>query len=181
MIPSRSGSGWALACVLLFAGCASNQPSIRTYQDDDATFGEYETIAFGGPGKMPKGYTRGKLPERLVPIARDVVYSTFEAKGYRIVDDVEAADLVLVGGVGAKEKTIQNPSPARDAGTFSVAMPEMKVATGAIALDVFARETGRAVWGGTLEAVMKQQPVEPENFRSALQSLLDRFPARSAE
>lgn len=173
-----------LLSILLVAtgvACASSKPKIDTFRAKGVDFTQYQTIAFGGPGKIPKGYTRGKLPENLVPIARDVMFSTMADKGYEIVQSVDEADLILVGGVGSKEKMIQNPTPVEDSGTFSVAMPEMTVATGAIAIDVFSRATGEQVWGGSLEALMKERPVDPEDFRSALQSLLDEMPGRGAD
>ena len=163
------------------AACAGSKPDIKTFKAKGVDFSQYRTIAFGGPGKIPDGYTRGKLPENLVPIARDVMYSTMAEKGYEIVQNVDEADLILVGGVGAKERMIQNPTPVQDSGTFSVAMPEMTVATGAIAIDVFSRATGEEVWGGSLEALLKERPVDPEAFRSALQSLLDEMPGRSPD
>lgn len=167
--------------LVLVGACASSAPTVRTQASKGVDFGSFETVAFGGAGELPKGYTRGKLPDSFIPVARDVFRSTFTEKGYRIVDDPETADLVLVGGVGSKEKTIQNPSPARDGGTFSVAMPEMKVAHGAIAIDAFSRASGDHVWTGTLEAMLKERPADEEAFRRALTALLAEFPARSAD
>lgn len=170
------------ALVLALAvGCAGSKPDIKTFTAKGVDFSQFSTIAFAGPGKLPDGYTRGKLPESLVPIAREVFIATFTGKGYDLIEDEKAADILLVGGVGSKEKTIQNPSPARDGGTFSVAMPEMKVSTGAIAIDAFNRDSGEHVWGGTLEAVMKDETPDPERFREALTGLLDQFPSKSAE
>lgn len=163
------------------SACAGSKPDIKTFQAKGTDFSQYRTIAFGGPGKIPKGYTRGKLPDHLVPAAREVMFASMAEKGYEIVESPEEADLVLVGGVGAKEKMIQNPSPIHDSGTFTVAMPEMTVATGALAIDVFSRATGEQVWGGSLEAILKERPVDPETFRSALKSLLDEMPGRKAE
>jgi len=170
------------AFALALSACAaSNQASVKTFQKKDVDFSSYETIAFGGPAKMPKGYTRQQLPERLVPVAREVFRTTFREKGYEVVEDYENADLVLVGGVGSKEKTISNPTPVKDSGMFSVAMPQMSVETGAIALDVFDPNTGAAVWGGKLEKVLEEgaAPVTEEQFRTALSRLFESFPARS--
>lgn len=170
-----------VAALTVFVGaCASSSPRLKTYLGDEADFSRYRTIAFGGPGQIPKGYSRGELPPRLVEIARDVFSSTMADKGYEIVSDLESADIVLVGGVGTKEKTIQNPSPVRDTGFFSVAMPEMSVATGAVVLDVFERATGEPVWGGSLSAVMSDEPVSDEVFRRELQRLLDELPPSAA-
>jgi hypothetical protein len=163
------------------AACAGSKPDIKTFKAKGVDFSQFRTIAFGGPGKIPDGYTRGKLPENLVPIARDVMFSTMAEKGYEIVQSPDEADLILVGGVGAKEKMIQRASPVHDGGTFTVAMPEMTVATGAIAIDVFSRASGEQVWGGSLEALLKERPVDPEAFRSALQSLLDEMPGRGSD
>lgn len=170
-----------LAAVGLAAACASSQPKMKTVEPEGVDFGMFDTIAFAGPTKLPKGYTRTELPERLVPVAREVFRSTLAEKGYRIVEQTDLADLLLVGGVGTKEKTIQNPSPVHDMGAFSTALTEMKVAKGALVVEVFERATGRPVWAGTLEALLEERPVEQEAFRDALKGLLDRFPAKTGD
>lgn len=171
---------WIVTCSVLatcMAACAGTGATTRTtYRNDDLDIASFKTIAFGGSGRLPNGYDRGQLPEELLPIATEVFRAKMAEKGYQVVDSIDEADVVLLGGIGTREDRVRDPVTPASEVNFLVEPPRFEVQRGAIAIELFSREDGVQVWGGVLEGVRRDGPVDPDKFRTALADLFDRMP-----
>ena len=177
----------------LLTGCASGFKA--TYDSDPShDFSGYQTYAWISANPMIVGQTN-RIPNPLLePRIMAAIENGMAAKGYRKVDDPEAADFALSFTVGSREEIKVNSYPATYAGYgvggawgwggpyYGMGMAtETQVRQyqkGMLALDVFDVEERRPVFHAVTEKSISEAERRKmdETVQAAVNAVLQAFP-----
>ena len=173
------------------AGCASGFKA--TYDADPShDFGGYQTFAWISANPMIVGQTNRMPNPLLEPRIMAAFESGLAAKGFRKLDDPEAADFVLSFTVGSREEIKVNSYPATYAGygyrgAWGWGGPYYGMATetqvrqyqkGMLALDVFDVKEHRPVFHAVAEKSITDSDRKKmdETIQAAVDAVLQAFP-----
>ncbi len=187
----RPGRRLAAALVALALGACSYP--IRTAYDADpkADFTRYQSYAWimkesAVPPAVRHGGYVSPLDEQRIVAAVD---SELAAKGYREVDTLEQADLVVSYAIGTERKTretqVSTPGSGRyypndDRGGWYT-NSEVFVQThmeGTLTIQFYDRATRQAVWVGRAQKRLDKADDSEKVIRKAVSSVLADFPSR---
>lgn len=183
-----------LLCVsaLVLAACGSTPPIVD--YDSSADFATYKTFAFISDNpvmRSPDSPPASPLLERrLVKITEE----NLEAKGFRKVDDPEAADFAVGFTTGSRDKIRVNsyPEPYRPYyGGWGWGAPYyggyagggsnvdvQQYTEGTLAIDIYEVDEHKPVWHGvaTKRITDKMRRNPDETLTEVVAELLERFP-----
>ena len=191
-MPTRNAFSPVVAFLsLVLAGCASGFTA--TYDSDPShDFSGYQTFAWISANPMIVGQTN-RMPN---PLLEPRIMAAFEdglaGKGFRKVDDPEAADFVLSFTVGSREEIKVNSYPSTYAGygyrgAWGWGGPYYGMATetqvrqyqkGMLALDVFDVKEHRPVFHAVAEKSITESDRKKmdETIQAAVNAVLQAFP-----
>ena len=179
-----------LGCFALLS-CAS---PIRTHFDRDAAadFSAYRTFAWIGPAPLARA-KRGSGAASFVSAIDDqrirrAVEKDLQARGYRLVDSAEKADLVVAYSVGSEEKvrvhespmrTTLNPYPTRY--RYGPWLTDSNVIVqqyteGTLTLEFYDRASEQAVWVGWASKRLSRVDDPQALISEAVAGILVNFP-----
>ncbi|MBW2463168.1 MAG: hypothetical protein JRH11_16070 [Deltaproteobacteria bacterium] len=103
----------ALSALSAALGCgASNQLTVESSEDPEASFGSYRIWAVAGPEALPDGFSRVELEVMQLEQLRDIARETLAAKGYR-EGTLHNADIVFFAGLGQRTAYRVEHAPLR--------------------------------------------------------------------
>lgn len=175
------------ACVLLLAwftaGCAGVQA--RSDFDPSARFDTYRSFAWldEEQGTLSGGAGSEAVDPLLARRIRDSIERQLEARGYRKLDDLEAADFVVSFSVGTREKIQIHSSPMLGGGYYGYGgwyagsiVSATSYTEGTLAIDVFDGSSHLAVWHGWASRRVNQTMDRGALVDEAVSAILARFP-----
>ena len=175
-----------LACVLMLAslavGCAGVQA--RSDFDPNAHFDTYRSFAWLGeePGAQPGGAGTEGVDPLLVRRIHESTETHLEARGYRKLDDPEAADFAVSFSVGRQEKLKIESSPMLGGGRYGYggwyagSVSASSYTEGTLAIDIFDGKSHLAVWHGWATKRINQTTDRAALVDEAVSAILARFP-----
>ncbi|RLB47211.1 MAG: hypothetical protein DRJ42_25890 [Deltaproteobacteria bacterium] len=102
-----------LLSLLATVGCGgSNQLTVESSQDPEASFGSYRIWAVAGPETLPDGFSRVELDVMQLEQLRDIAREVLAAKGYR-EGTIHNADIVFFAGLGQRLEYRVEHAPLR--------------------------------------------------------------------
>jgi hypothetical protein len=159
----------AMLAAALLAGCSG--VSVNTDYDREADFASYQTFSWV-PGNE-EAVRNPLLLKRVQKMAEGILVE----KGYRRIDDADAADM-LVGFSGHSKDKVEvwtndyYSSPAwwgyRDVDVY-------QYTEGTLVIDVLDGASDQLVWRGTSTGVIEDPPKD-EKILQSLQKVLAKFP-----
>ena len=189
---SRRLYGWVLIVGgLAVLSCAS---PIRTHFDRDtaADFSAYRTFAWIGPAPLARA-KQGSAAASFVSAIDDqrirrAVEEDLQTRGYRLVDSVDQADLVVAYSVGSEEKvrvhesamrTTLYPYPARY--RYGPWLTDSNVIVqqyteGTLTLEFYDRKSEQAVWVGWASRRLSRTHDPQALISEAVARILAQFP-----
>ena len=179
--------GWAMAGILLLAGCASAPSAPETMRDAEAAFSAYRTFAwYPGAGTSAPG-----KPQSIVDgYIRTAITNEMQRKGYALATEGGKADLLIEYEAAAEEKLKSKPfrigigiggygsSGGASVGTSTSGVKEVK--EGSLVIHVVDPARNAEVWRGSVARELKDGTVEQGAVNDAVTEAFADFPARTA-
>ena len=175
------------ACVLLLAwltlGCAGVQA--RSDFDPNARFDTYRTFAWLSeePGTLEGGGGTEEIDPLLARRIHESIEDHLEAKGYRKVDDLAAADFAVSFSVGRKEKIKIQSSPTPGVGRYGYggwyaasSVSATSYTEGTLGIDIFDGKSHLAVWHGWASKRINQTTDRAALVDEVVGAILAKFP-----
>ena len=186
----RAGIG----CVtLLFVACAAPM-SIHYDRNVKVDFQSYVTFAWVGPAPLVRARQGSDSKSFVSPLddqrIRGAVNRLLEARGYRFVNAIDEADLVVAYSVGSEEKVRVRetpmvapvyPYPARYQYGSWYSGSTVRVhqySEGSLSLEFYDAKTEEAVWVGWASKRLSRRDDSVELISEAIGKILARFPRR---
>jgi len=172
--------------------CAS---PIRTHFDRDASadFSAYRTFAWIGPAPLARAKQGSGAASFVSAIddqrIRRAVEKDLRARGYRLVDSAEQADLVVAYSVGSEEKVRVHESPMRATlnpyptryryGPWLTdsSVIVQQYTEGTLTLEFYDRASEQAVWVGWASRRLSRVDDSQALISEAVAGILVNFPA----
>ncbi len=102
-----------LLSLLASVGCGgSNQLTVESSQDPEASFGSYRIWAFEGAEALPDGFSRVELEVMQLEQLQDIAREIMSAKGYR-EGTLNNADIIFFAGLGQRMEYRIEHAPLR--------------------------------------------------------------------
>jgi hypothetical protein len=175
----------------LVAACSSNPPVVD--YDPSANFGAYKDFAFISEHPLMRAPDTPPGSPLLEGRLMRITQSNLEAKGFRLVDDPEAADFTVGFTVGARDKIRVNsyPEPYRPYyGGWGWGAPYyggygggsnvdvQQYTEGTLAIDIYDVAEHDPVWHGvaTKRITDKMRRNPDESLTEIVTEILQRFP-----
>jgi hypothetical protein len=174
------------ACVLLLAwftvGCAGVQA--RSDFDPNAHFDTYRSFAWLGeePGTLPGGTDTEGVDPLLMRRIHESIESHLEARGYRKLEDLEAADFAVSFDVGRREKIQVQSAPMLGGGRYGYggwyagSVSATSYTEGTLAIDIFDGKSHLAVWHGWASKRVNQTTDRAALVDEVVGAILAKFP-----
>lgn len=176
-----------LAGVLLLAwlavGCAGVQA--RSDFDPNARFDSYRSFAWLGqePGTLSALEGNEGVDPLLARRIRESIESHLEARGYRRVDDPQAADFVVTFSLGKREKIRIQSSPVLAGRGYGYggwyagsSVSASSYTEGTLTIDVFDGGSHQAVWHGWATKRINEATDRAALVEEVVSAILARFP-----
>lgn len=166
----------------LFAGaCAGGGGNVETGFDPDQDFSTYQSFAWAQQPPMRASGQYGP-DEAAAELMTAAVKSSFEKKGYRFVDEKEAADFSVSFTVGARDSMeVQTYFPFHRYGRPGLDVESYT--TGSLSVDVFDRKRNKHVWHAVGSKVLSDEekqgvPRDDADYEKVLDQITAAFPRR---
>jgi len=176
--------------LLSLVGCMTS--TVETKFDPTADFGSFHTFAFLAPD--PFIAVPGGIDEVILPRIVSATRSTLELSGLVMVEDMDAADLIVSFSLGAREESKLTRYPAyygRSSygdGSYGWGYPyigEVRVrqyTEGTLAIDIVDRRKAAPIWHGrklrSITETMRENPGQA--VPDAVNEILEGFPPAPA-
>ena len=175
------------ACVLLLAwfivGCAGIQA--QSDFDTNARFDTYRSFAWLSeePGTLPGGAGTEGVDPLLARRIHESIESHLEARGYRKLDDLAAADFVVSFSLDRREKIQIQSTPTLGGGYYGYggwyagsSVSATSYTEGTLAIDIFDGRSHLAVWHGWASKRVNQTTDRAALVDEVVSAILAKFP-----
>lgn len=186
------GRSLAVAALWLALGACATPISVVTDVDPEADFSRFESYAWISPKPLIPQVDGVRTGPLVSPIddkrVRNAVDARLRALGWKQVDDVEQADLVVSYGIGAEEKTEVYETPPsfgygygyRYGGWYAGStLHSTPYTEGTLSLEFFDRRSKQAVWVGWASRRITASDERQTVIEQAVEKILLDFPSRT--
>lgn len=164
-------------------GGALREVQHKSFTHPEADFSRYKTWVAVPRDQMPWGYERTELSPKARQVAVAAAVGELEKRGWREADSLEAADVVLITGVGRRTRKEGSVTPSLTPGDFAmlVEADEREIQEGSIVVDAFDRRSRRHIWHGHVSAQIRgdrkrASESDWKTFRDAVARIFVEFP-----
>ena len=170
----------------LVVGCVGIQA--KSDYDPNARFDTYHTFAWTGeePGRLPSeaGGERKPLDPLLARRIKEAIDTQLEAKGYKLTQDLEAADFAVSFSVGTREKIRVQSSPSYYGRGYygyggwyaGSSVSAQSYTEGTLAIDIFDGKSHMAVWHGWATKRVSETSDRAKVVDEVVSAILAKFP-----
>jgi hypothetical protein len=166
------GLAFAVALTACQATTSSGSSRIQAVSAERATFASYRTFGFRLAGAPPFPYEVSARSFEVERRVHDLVATGLARKGYTEASTTPDFLVRLSSGTVEGDKPVTASAGAYGGGTEPFT-------SGEIVVDAFDGSTAQQVWHGTAQAEIDPQRINVLAIRSAVDQMLEGFPARS--
>ncbi len=189
---NRKNQTVLIMLALVLAACASTFEA--TYDHDrQHDFTNYRTFAWISANPMVVAENVGVVNPMLETHVMNAVESGLQAKGFRLVQNPQAADFVVAFTVGSREKIRVDSYPTMASGYYGAGYPRhwgwggayygtettvRQYTKGMLAVDIFDVKERRPVWHAVATKTIQEKDREQivETVNAAVNAILGGFP-----